>query len=156
MKPILAGILVLSLSLSGCASTMGPKEGAGTVIGGVGGAVIGSQIGRGTGRVVGTAIGAIAGALIGQEVGRTLDAADRAAMERNAQYSLENSRANETTTWRNPDSGRSGTFTPTRTYRAERGEDCREYTQTVLIDGEEQLAYGKACRQPDGRWKIVK
>lgn len=155
MKMILAGILVSTLALSGCA-TMGPKEGAGSVVGGVGGAVIGSQFGGGTGRVVGTAVGAIAGMLIGQDIGRSLDRADHLEMQRTAQYSLENSRVDETRTWRNPDSGHSGTFTPKKTYKTERGQDCREYQQTILIGGEEQQAYGTACRQPDGSWKIVK
>lgn len=59
-------------------------------------------------------------------------------------------------TWRNPDSGHSGTFTPTRTYREPEGRYGREYTQTVLIGGEEHKAYGRACRRPDGTWQIVK
>jgi surface antigen len=155
MKSWIVGTLALSFLIAGCAS-MGPKEGAGSVIGGVGGAVIGSQFGGGTGRVVGTAIGAVAGVLIGQEVGKSLDHADQLEMQRTAQYALENSRVDETRTWRNPDSGNSGTITPKRTYRTDRGQYCREYQQTVLIGGEERQAYGTACRQPDGTWKIVK
>jgi surface antigen len=154
MKPWIAGTLALSLLFAGCAST-GPKEGAGTVIGGVGGAIIGSQIGGGTGQIVATAVGAIAGAMIGQSIGKSLDKADRLEMERTAQYSLENSRVNETTAWRNPDSGNSGSITPTRTSQAEGGKYCREYRQTVVIDGKEEQAYGTACRQPDGSWVIV-
>jgi len=155
MKSWIAGMLLLPLVFAGCAS-MGPKEGAGSVIGGVGGAVIGSQFGGGTGRVVGTAIGAVAGVLIGQELGKSLDRADRLEMERTAQYALENDRTGESRAWRNPDSGHSGTITPKRTYRAAGERYCREYTQTVNIGGEEHTAYGTACRQPDGSWKIVK
>jgi surface antigen len=156
MKTLLVGTLLLALTLSGCASTMGPKESAGSLVGGVGGAVIGSQVGSGTGRVVATAVGAIAGLLVGQEVGRSLDRADRLEMQRTAQYSLENSRSGESSTWRNPDTGHHGSITPRRTYRTERGQYCREYTQTVNIGGEEHQAYGTACRQPDGSWKIVR
>ncbi len=156
MKKFLVGTLLLAVTFAGCASTMGPKEGAGSVVGGVGGAVIGSQVGSGTGRVVATAIGAIAGLLVGQEIGRSLDRADQLEMQRTAQYALENSRTGETRTWRNPDSGHHGSVTPRRTYRAEGGRYCREYTQTVNIGGEEHQAYGTACRQPDGSWKIVK
>ena len=155
MKSWIAGMLLLLILSAGCAS-MGPKEGAGSVIGGVGGAVIGSQFGGGAGRVVGTAIGAVAGVLIGQEIGKSLDQADQLEMQRTAQYALENSRVDETREWRNPDSGNSGTITPKRTYKSERGQYCREYQQTVLIGGEERQAYGTACRQPDGTWKIVK
>lgn len=155
MKSWIAGTLALSLLVAGCAST-GPKEGAGTVIGGVGGAVIGSQFGGGTGQIIGTAVGAIAGAMIGQSIGKSLDRADRQEMERTAQYSLENARVNESTTWHNPDSGNSGSITPIRTYQAEGERYCREYRQTVVIGGKEEEAYGTACRQPDGTWVIVK
>ncbi len=149
-------LLVPILVVYGCQSTMGPKETGGTVIGGIGGAIIGSQFGHGTGRVVGTAIGTLAGALIGQEVGRSLDRADQVAMENSAQQALEYNQSNHPAYWRNPDSGHSGSITPTRTYREPGGRYCREYTQTVMIGGQEHDAYGRACRRPDGSWEIVK
>ena len=31
---------------------------------------------------------------------------------------------------------------------------CREYQTTITIGGKPQKAYGRACRQPDGTWKI--
>jgi surface antigen len=61
----------------------------------------------------------------------------------------------QTITWNNPDSGNHGTVTPTRDGTAANGQYCREYQQTVVIDGKSQSAYGTACRQPDGSWKIV-
>ena len=33
--------------------------------------------------------------------------------------------------------------------------ECREFQQTLVVNGQEQPGYGKACRQPDGSWKIV-
>jgi hypothetical protein len=54
-----------------------------------------------------------------------------------------------------PHSGNSGTITLTRSYQAQNGEYCREYRQTVTIDNETQVADGTACRQPDGKWRIV-
>lgn len=156
MKRILAIVLILGLMLTGCVSSMGPKETGGTLIGAAGGAAIGSQIGSGTGRVVAVAIGTLAGALLGQSVGQSLDRADQLAMERNAQYALENSRTNTSTTWRNPDSGNYGEITPVETYQTTSGQYCREYTQTVVVGGEKQQAYGTACRQPDGTWKIIR
>jgi len=148
-------LLILAITTYGCATTMGPKETGGTVIGGIGGAIIGSQVGGGTGRLVGVAIGTLAGALIGQEVGRSLDKADRLAMENTAQQALEYNQGHHSSAWRNPDTGHSGTITPTRTYREPTGRYCREYTQTVLIGGEQHKAYGTACRRPDGTWEIV-
>ena len=155
MKKGLFLLLILAVTSYGCATPMGPKETGGTVIGGVGGAIIGSQVGGGTGRLVGVAIGTLAGALIGQEVGRSLDRADRLAMENTAQQALEYNETRHSSAWRNPDTGHSGTITPVRTYKEPAGRYCREYTQTVMIGGEQHKAYGTACRQPDGTWKIV-
>lgn len=33
--------------------------------------------------------------------------------------------------------------------------NCRPITQTIVIDGQNQQAYGLACQQPDGTWQIV-
>jgi surface antigen len=33
--------------------------------------------------------------------------------------------------------------------------NCREYTGTVTIAGKPQQAFGTACRQPDGTWRIT-
>jgi surface antigen len=155
MKRILVVPLILGIVLWGCAGA-GPKETGGTVIGAGTGAIIGGQFGHGAGRLVGVAVGALAGGLIGGEIGRSLDARDRAEMERSTQYALENSRTDERYEWRNPDSGHYGYTTPKRTYRSAEGRYCREYQQTVIIGGQQEEAYGTACRQPDGSWKIVK
>lgn len=32
---------------------------------------------------------------------------------------------------------------------------CREFQREVIIDGKPEHAYGTACLQPDGSWKIV-
>jgi surface antigen len=141
--------------LAGCAAPMGPREGTGTLLGAGTGAIIGSQIGGGQGRVVAQVAGTLLGALIGQDIGRTLDRADQAYLQRTSQSALENSPSDQPTTWVNPDSGHSGAVTPTHTYRASDGRYCREFTQTVEINGETQQAYGTACRQPDGTWQLT-
>ncbi len=156
MRQIAVLAAILGLLAAGCATDMGPKETAGTVVGGAGGAIIGSQIGGGSGRILGAAVGTLAGVLIGQEIGRSLDRQDRMEMQRTAQYALENNPTNRSSSWRNPDTGHYGDVTPVKTYRSREGRYCREYTQTVSIGGEPQEAYGRACRQPDGSWKIVK
>jgi surface antigen len=155
MKKLLVVPLILGLVLWGCTGA-GPKETGGTVIGAGTGALIGGQFGHGAGRLVGVAIGAVAGGLIGGEIGRSLDARDRAEMERSTQYALETAPVDQRTEWRNPDSGHYGYTTPRKTYRTAEGRYCREYQQTVVIGGREEEAYGTACRQPDGTWKIVK
>ena len=34
-------------------------------------------------------------------------------------------------------------------------QNCREFQQTVNINGQPERAYGLSCQQPDGSWKIV-
>jgi surface antigen len=135
----------------GCtANKQGVGTGAGLLVGGL----LGSQFGKGSGKIAATIIGAGAGALIGGAIGENIDAQDRKLMEQNAQRALENAPAGTTVAWKNPDNGNTGNFTPTRTYQ-EQGNYCREYTQTVMVGGKEQKAYGKACRMPDGSWQIA-
>jgi surface antigen len=76
-------------------------------------------------------------------------------MERTYRDSLENSQSGKTSTWYNPDTKNKGSFTPQEAYQNKRDEYCREFQQTVTIGGKVQTAYGTACRQPDGNWKIV-
>ena len=152
LVPVAAAI---ALALAGCEG-QGSKQTGGTVLGGVGGAVAGAQFGSGKGQLVATALGTLAGAFLGSEIGKSLDNADRAAIHKTSQNSLETAKSGETASWSNPDSGHSGTVTPTRTYQAASGDYCREYEQTVTIGGKTERAYGTACRQPDGTWKIVK
>jgi surface antigen len=154
MKHLIVWIGILAL-LSACAPPMGHREGAGTLIGAGSGALLGAQIGSGQGRLVATAAGALIGALAGQDIGRSLDRADQAHVERSSQSAMEYSATHRPTTWVNPDTGATGTVTPTRTYRDAGGRYCREFTQTVQIDGQNVQAYGTACRQPDGTWQLI-
>lgn len=131
------------------------KQDIGTVVGGVGGAVIGSTIGGGRGRIVSTAAGAILGGLAGSAIGGSLDKADAAYANQTAQRAFETSPAGQGLPWRNPQSGNSGVIVPQAPYQTADGGYCREYTQTINVGGQQQSAYGKACRQPDGSWKII-
>ena len=150
----LGAVLIVSLGLVACAQDAGPKQQGGTVVGAVAGGLLGSTIGKGRGQVAAIAIGAVLGGIVGSEVGKSLDKADRAYMHRTTQESLEYGRSGETSSWVNPDNQHSGTVTPTRTVRVESGGPCREFQQTVTIDGRSERAYGTACRQADGSWKI--
>ncbi|MBY0291992.1 MAG: glycine zipper 2TM domain-containing protein [Alphaproteobacteria bacterium] len=149
-KVIAASLIVASLA-TGCEN---PKQAIGTVGGGALGAWAGSTIGKGRGNIVATAVGAVAGALAGGYIGQQLDQADKERAERNCQMALESSPIGKTATWRNPDSGNSGSVTPTRTFE-NNGLSCREYTQTVVIGGRQQQAHGTACRQSDGSWRLM-
>lgn len=140
--------------LAGCQDA-GQKQTLGTLLGGAGGALLGSQIGGGKGKLVAVGAGALLGALIGSEVGKSLDRADQAAMHGTTQETLETAPSGRTSNWRNPDSGNSGTITPQPAYQDSSGQYCREFQQTITVGGQSEEAYGTACRQPDGSWKIV-
>lgn len=147
--------LAAAVTLSACQSMQdNPKQGAGTLLGGLGGAVVGAQFGKGTGQLAATAAGTLLGAYIGSEVGASLDAADRQQAQQ-AQQSAMAAPIGRTIAWNNPDSGHSGTITPVNDGRSSQGEYCREYHTTVTIDGKQEQAYGQACRQADGSWKVV-
>jgi len=153
-KRFLAAVTVV-LFLSACAQDSGPKEGMGTLIGAGLGALAGSQIGDGKGQMAAVAIGALAGAYIGKEIGKSLDRADRLAMQQATQTALEKSPSGKVTEWKNPDTGHYGTVTPQPVFETAEGQTCREYQQTVTVGGETVTGYGTACRQPDGSWRIV-
>jgi len=143
-----------ALALAACEQG-GQKQTLGTLLGGVGGAVAGAQVGGGRGKLVAVAGGALLGALLGSEIGKSLDKADRLAMDRTTQRTLETAPSGNAVSWSNPDSGNSGTVTPRPSYQNASGNFCREYDQTIVVDGKTETAYGTACRQADGSWKIV-
>lgn len=149
--------VMLSTSLSGCATdgSTGTKEGVGTLAGAIGGAWIGSNVGKGKGQIVAIAAGTLLGAALGNSIGASLDRADMAYYNKTSQKTLETATTGTTVAWKNPDSGNSGTITPTRTFE-QNSTYCREYQQTITVGGKTESGYGTACRQPDGSWKIVK
>src|SRR5262245_47835132 len=149
-------VLLLALPVLGCQSladttSANPKA----VLGSVGGAALGGGIaalaGGGAGWIV---AGALAGGLLGGAIGHHLDSKDKQIAAQTATQAFETNRTGQASTWRNPDSGNSGSITPTHTYQSAGGQYCREYQQTVTVGGEQRQAYGTACRQPDGSWKI--
>ncbi len=154
-KNIYTILALLPFLLSACAGTTW-EENQKAIVGGVGGAAAGgliaSALNANTAGVLG---GIILGGLIGGAVGNRMDEADRREARRATYSALESSPSGTASNWHNPDSGNSGTITPTRSYQAKNGEYCREYEQRVTINGETESAYGTACRQPDGNWQVI-
>lgn len=161
LKKLMAILLTTSLILPACANTqgglgdMGQKETLGGIGGAVLGGLLGAQVGKGEGQLWATGAGVLLGAVLGSQVGRTLDMQDRAMMNRTTQASLEHTQTGTVSTWANPDSGHTGSVAPTRTYQRSDGTYCRDFTQTVTIDGRMEQAQGTACRQADGTWRLV-
>ncbi len=152
---ILAVGFVTAALIAGCAQT-GPKEQAGTAAGAVTGAALGWGLGKGhRDQTAAVVLGTFLGGILGQRIGQRLDEADQAMARNSVGYALEYNPTGISTTWRNPDSGNTGYTVPTRTYESDSGAPCREYTTTVVVGGQNESAYGTACRQQDGSWKIV-
>lgn len=128
-----------------------PRAGIGAVLGGVLGGIAGSQIGRGAGRTAGIVGGVLLGAIVGHDIGRSLDRVD----ELNAQRVLEENRVGQPGVWVNPGTQAKVVVTPLRTYPTADQQYCREYSTEVTVGGQAESAYGTACRQPDGSWRIV-
>lgn len=153
MKRLIPAAMAVTL-LAGCVSAGGTKETVGTVGGAVVGGVIGSQFGGGTGKLVATGVGTLLGAFIGKEIGASLDKADQAYAEGAAQKAY-SAPIGEPISWNNPKSGNKGTITTTRDGWSTAGNYCREFKQQITVDGRSEAAYGTACKQADGTWKVV-
>lgn len=158
MKKVFVTAMAVSV-LMGCTGTSGPKQTGGTIIGGVAGAAIGSQFGgSGAGRAAGAAIGALTGALVGGAIGGQMDARDKQLANRAAYNAFEHYPDNRASSWRNPNNNHRGHTTVTRTVENPSSNlVCRDFVQTVNIGGQQEKAYGRACRDMRdvrGEWKI--
>lgn len=146
--------LVLPM-LSACSEGQGlTGADVGTGLGAIGGAVVGSQFGGGSGKTVAAVAGALAGAWIGNKVAKGMTAQDQTYYEGAANKAAV-APVGQQITWSNPQSGNQGTIIPVREGRDSSGSACREYQQTVTIGGKTERAYGTACKQADGSWKVI-
>jgi len=153
---IIATALTGFILLGGCATDgSGDKQLLGTLLGAAAGGWAGSQIGNGDGQIVATAAGTLIGAAIGNELGRNMDEMDRIRMDA-AQQQAYAAPIGQTIIWNNQNTGNSGAVTPIRDGRREDGKYCREFQTEVIVGGTQNSAYGVACRQSNGDWRIFK
>ncbi len=155
MKNIIATMAAAALLLAGCSdfNDMGNKQMIGGGTGAVLGGLAGAQFGKGTGQLVGVGVGALLGTLVGSSIGKSLDKADLMYAQQ-AQNHAYTAPIGETVNWNNPQSGHSGTITPVRDGRSTNGRYCREYTQTIYVDGRQETGKGTACQNSDGTWQV--
>jgi surface antigen len=145
-------VLVI-VALAGCEAG-GMRMGPGTATGGLGGAAAGGLLGAALGGgSAGIASGVLIGGLLGAGVGQMLDQRSQQMQAQTVSRSLETTPSGTTTSWVNPDNGNRGTVMPTRTFRGQDGNYCRDFQQSVVIQGQSQQLNGTACRQPDGSWR---
>lgn len=126
----------------------------GTLLGAILGGVIGGQFGKGSGRDAAAIAGVLIGGFAGNRIAGNMDCQDQWYAQDTYYDAYEYGRPGQRYDWRNPNSGNYGYIEPSGWYQ-DRGQDCREYTQTIYIDGRRQTATGIACRNHDGSWRIV-
>jgi surface antigen len=131
MLQMTAAIILLVVATTGCATMQDNPKAS---IAAIAGAVLG-------------------GALLGGFAGNALDQRDKRLAAEAQQRALESAPTGTPVAWKNPDNGHAGTVTPERTYQSG-GTYCREFQSHVTVDGKPDRAYGTACRQPDGSWKV--
>lgn len=155
-KVILPMALIASLSLGACENfqNAGLKERLGGVFGAVGGGYLGSKVGGGSGQLWATAAGTLLGAWAGSELGKSLDKADMVYAQQ-AEAKAYEAPLNQQISWNNPESGNSGTITPIRDGSTASGDYCREYEQTIYVDGRSETGVGVACKRADGKWEVI-
>jgi surface antigen len=149
----IAAVAALALSVAACNSDR-TGETLGTVVGATAGGIIGNQFGSGSGKALATAAGIVAGGLIGNRIGA---AADEEARQRamQAEYqALQYGPPNTPVVWRDPEDDVYGEVVPGAPYQRG-GQDCRDYTHTIYINGQPEVASGTACRLPDGTWQTI-
>jgi len=150
----LGAAIVAALWLAACSSDVGRREAGGSSIAASTASLMGNANGAIAGRGGGIPISAEFGALLGDYAGAMLGDEDKRRAFIAQFQALETGPSGAPVAWRNPETGRYGNVVPGPVYQ-ENGVACREYTQTVYIDGSPQTEHGTACRKSDGTWLIV-
>lgn len=132
--PAAACLIVSSLLLSSCATASRDN---------------GKNAGAVTPETSASFIAALGGGVIGRTAGLSISKADRQrALE--AEYrALEVARGGQPVAWEG--SGISGTVVAAAPYQVG-SQNCRQYSHTVTIKGQDSVARGAACRNPNGTW----
>lgn len=168
-------ILTLLLTLLAPTVQAGDNTLLGTAAGAALGGYLGSTIGKGSGQLAATGAGVFIGGALGNSIGHSMDRAESYSYAPsyynsygwNAQPSYEpNYVAPPSIAPRviyvQPDVIEYRP-SPSRVYVEEgyvgppaggRKRHCREFTQTIKIDGKTHESYGTACLRPDGTWQI--
>ena len=128
----------------------------GGLLGGAAGAGIGAAFGGGKGAAIGGVSGLLLGALAGNTIGREKRYSRPPAQGYYAPPPAGYSAYQQPTYA--PAYGGATAYTPPVAVPAPPpafgGNYCRDFNQKIIIDGVEKNAYGKACLQPDGSWRM--
>ena len=138
----------MSLALAVLVTACATKEEQGTVFGASTGALLGGALSRGN--PAGVVAGALAGGFIGNRIGKSMDDEDRRRAYEAQMAAFERG---DRADWRSPN-GHYGYIEPRPVYYYHEMR-CREFSQTVFINGRPETMVGRACRYPDGTWREV-
>ncbi len=69
---------------------------------------------------------------------------------------LESAADGQSIVWNEPRKQARYEIVPTQSYQARNGRYCREFLSTATVGGQIRQVYGKACRQEDGSWELVR
>lgn len=83
-----------------------------------------------------------------------IKAKDNQAVVQARMNALENEISGTEVSWTNPDSGSFGKMTPVETWRTKSGQYCREFKESVTMDGVTNMERGVACRTAGALWKV--
>lgn len=144
---ICLAVIGLSVGLAGCGEN--PNTTGGTVLGAVAGGLIGSQFGGGSGKIAATIAGAAVGGYVGNRVGSYMDRQDRINYSR----AVVNTPVGSEASWTNQQTHATYTVRPVKQYHSG-SRVCRRYSTTVVMNGRPKQAYGTACKDHNGNWKI--
>ena len=120
----------------------------GTGGGGYSGYLIAKEMGNNKYIIPFAILGSLVGGYIGSEIGENLDSRVAASI-------LETNKTNETTRWKNPDEDLNASITPTKTFKNESNDDCREFEYSYIHKGTSSQGKNIACRDSSGNWEIV-
>lgn len=142
--------LLIIILLLGCENkTRSISTIIGTGGGGYASYLIAKDLGGGNKYVIPFVIaGSLIGGFIGSEIGENLDSKVASSV-------LENNKTNQSTSWSNPDKNLEATITPTKTFKNEVNDDCREFEYEYIHKGEKSSGKNVACRDADGNWVLL-
>tara|TARA_B100001173_G_scaffold173199_1_gene149579 strand:+ start:507 stop:968 length:462 start_codon:yes stop_codon:yes gene_type:complete len=141
--------LMAATMMTGC--TPGNNTGGATMTGAALGGLLGGAVTGGDDKWAGALAGALIGGALGNQIGKHMDAQD----QKNMQSAITTTPVGSQAQWTNQQTDTTYKVTPTKQYTSSSNQYCREYTTTVTVEGKTQTAYGRACKQSNGQWKVV-
>lgn len=151
LSPSREAIEMPSVPLYGIDRGTCDRELIGQVLGGVAGAAVGSTIGQGDGNTAAIIGGTIIGIIVGGNIGRSMDRVDQGCVGQ----ILEHAPDGRKVVWDDGDGRARYGVTPNKSFKDNRGRNCRNYLTESVINGSNHKTYNTACRESNGAWKMV-